>query len=110
MVDALVVHQPRRHPQLLGQRLEGGDGVADLLDELRTSVDTKSQPKRPEEARNIDSGMRMQGTLASDLSGRSPRASGRRALSVVCRMAEVMATPQTLPSERIRYVVDVETA
>jgi hypothetical protein len=48
--------------------------------------------------------------LTLHLSGISPSASGRRALSVFCTMEEVMATPQTVPRDRSRYTVDTETA
>lgn len=44
------------------------------------------------------------------LSWISPKASGRRTLSVVWTIAEVIATPQTDPSERTRYTVDADTA
>ena len=44
------------------------------------------------------------------LSGTPLRAAGKRAVSVVCTMADVIETPQTVPSERIKYTVDAETA
>lgn len=44
------------------------------------------------------------------LLGTPDKAAGNPLLNVFCRMADVMATPQTVPKERIRYTVDAETA
>lgn len=44
------------------------------------------------------------------LSGTPLRASERPELNVFWIMADVMATPQTVPRERTRYTVDAETA
>lgn len=39
-----------------------------------------------------------------------PNADGSFSLNVVCKTADVMATPQTVPIERTRYIVEAETA
>jgi len=49
-------------------------------------------------------------SLTAALSGMSPKAVGSLLLNVLCTIAEVIETPQTVPSDRIRYTVDAETA
>lgn len=49
-------------------------------------------------------------TRTFNLSGISPSASGRRTLKVVWTIADVIATPHTVPSDRTRYTMDADTA
>jgi len=48
--------------------------------------------------------------ITCSLFGTPAKASGSRQLSVFCTIVAVMATPHTLPKERMRYTVDADTA
>jgi hypothetical protein len=38
------------------------------------------------------------------------KADGKRFVNVVCTIADVAETPQTVPNDRIRYTVEADTA
>ena len=48
--------------------------------------------------------------LTSFSYGMPRRADGRRFVNVVCTIADVAETPQTVPNDRIRYTVEADTA
>lgn len=106
--QTLVVDQPGAELQIRGQRPEGVDRVSDLVNDLGSeqAESAKNQvtwmhTAHFKEGKEQDAtGCKKGRTL--HLSGISPKASGRRTLSVVCTMAAVIETPQTVPRERMR--------
>lgn len=82
-----------------------GDGVADLVDQLGV--------RREEDQHGLFGPGQKQSRrwdCTFHLSGIPVKASARPDFRVFWIIADVMATPQTLPRERIRYTVDAETA
>ena len=48
--------------------------------------------------------------LTSFSYGTPRKADGKRFVRVVCTMADVAETPQTVPNDRMRYTVEADTA
>lgn len=102
VAESVVVDVARLELHVRGQRLDGRDGVSDFVNDLRRALASVFSSLFPASHSQHSTAHRKEKGRTLHLSGISPKASGSRMLSVVCTMAEVMATPYTVPSERTR--------
>lgn len=113
--NTIVVHVLYLELNLGREVAERTNRVSDLVDNLDRAAQEReanvSKLLSTGELIKEDSGCASQKQgLTFHLFGTSPKASGRRTLSVVCKMADVIETPHTVPRDRTRYTVEAETA
>lgn len=92
--DAIVVNEASLQLYVWRQGPQRGDRMPDVTELIMLSATLKCSEK----------------LTALSLSAKSDRASSSARWSVFWKIKAVMATPRTLPRERIRYTVDADAA